>query len=298
MRNLLIIAVLLTLACPLWAVQVGENIPEPAPMELVQISVPVTSSSGAVSQLLVGYTGRTGNGAIDYEKLFLVNPAAISEARVSIDLDSLRSQDWVVFDRLVTQTASQRDYNVSLPSDTRHKAIVQALPPSITIMGAGCKNESWGGGVWLGHASPDFLPGISMPATNDGLMWHLQKGKDGNRILILYRPLQGPPGPQGPTGPPGSQGSTGPQGPAGDDGEQGITGPAGPEGLQGPTGAWYIVREGPIGCNYSTTATWHREEWDIPVGIFFGITGSTPCRTTCDPSGGPWPLPPGWQIYE
>ena len=128
------------------------------------------------------------------------------------------------------------------------------------------------------------------PTTND---LHSSSGKtwkwDGEKWVVIYTDLTGPPGPTGPAGaagangangldgPTGPEGPTGPTGATGPEGIQGIqgvqgvqgeVGPTGPEGPTGPTGP-----EGPTGPTGATGATGPEGSWATTQGMTF--IGST-----------------------
>jgi len=242
MSKILTIVVLLTLACPIWAVEVGGQTPEPTLIEL-------------------------GQGGPAPETLDQAQPASTPVQETQVQYQTL----------LVTFYVPDR------PLTTKEQAFLATVP-------------KWAMSFNMHEACRQMILAKVIHVPPGGKYradWAL-------KYVTSYQDWTGPHQVRVPVipGPPGTQGPSGSTGPAGTPGERGATGPTGPKGSRGPSGAWYLINEGPIGCNYSTTATWHREESDIPVGIFFGITGNTPCRTTCDPSNGPRPLPPGWQIYE
>jgi len=128
-----------------------------------------------------------------YDKMFVIHPTDIKEARIASPPSAITAGDLAVYDRLA-QRILAKGYQIPLPSSVISQAIEANMPDSEIIMAAGCQGESWSGGRWWAN-QPGLLPG-SLIELENGFFFHLQRGYLGNRILIFGKTAVCPPAPE------------------------------------------------------------------------------------------------------
>ena len=242
-----------------------------------------------------------------HRQVFAVDEMVMSESRVDFGTDSDRAQqNFAPSATTITKLyqAMGKDGNEVVRRLQAGAGYAGYLDGAALVTGAWGKPIQYETFIWMGAGQ--LMPGYIIPMGPTDKRCEpsdyaiLQRGCQGNLIVLWWTPWRGPTGPQGAPGPAGARGACGPSGPPGvqghkgDPGPQGPAGPTGPQGPPGPAGQ-VIYLPAPVilpgthhmvGSWATTTWGWLGWAW-YPSPSRPAPPGEQPC-----PPGEPPPTPP------